>query len=220
MIKIKKRVLVSNLSLSETETYLGKIEIRHDDLPTTNLNAIEIQLINQSNKDLENFKIQLNIEPSKILSCVASNRDTQIVLSDSKYFKKKAKKKDKQYLDHNRLFDATVLNRNSVISIDVLVDSDKEEEISKEEIFIGIEKKGVKLIPYRAVNNDRFGNWSYGLGVLVTTLTGVVCYYFFPGSLVPIIIMGVVGALGMIIGAVIFYTIIGWNHWHDDDDEE
>ena len=123
-----------------------------------------------------------------------------------------------EYVERNREYECRVLNRRTHVSFNLLIGSEAE-EILEDEIMVAVEKKGTILVPYKKLSDEIGGRWATLIGALVVLIIGYITYLFYPDSKIPIIIVALAGALNLIIGLVTFYSIVGWRHWNDEDDD-
>uniref|UniRef100_UPI004048A42D hypothetical protein n=1 Tax=Roseivirga sp. TaxID=1964215 RepID=UPI004048A42D len=217
IINLQRRINIQALANSYKDDFWGDIQITHNKKPISHLHFIKVDIINNTNKDVDRFKIQLTPGTSnKILSSHAMNMDTKVLLSETDEYQNQVDSGNWDYLNTHREYEAKVLNRKSHITINLLV-STEDSQLYESDLIIAIEKKGVKLIPYKAVTPNQLGTWGILLGIIVVIGTAFGCYIFYPESKTPTIILGIVGSIDLFIGMVIYYAVIGWGHWSDDD---
>jgi|GEM_PF-6239203 len=220
IIKLHRRVNIQTLANSYKDDFWGDIQITHNKIPINHLHFIKADIINNTKKDIDNFKIQLTPgTTNKILSSHAMNMDTKVLLSETDEYQGQINSENWDYLNTHREYEAKVLNRKSLITINLLV-STESNQFNEDDLIVAIEKKGVKLAPYKTVTADQLGTWGILLGILVVIGTAFGCYMYYPEAKTPTIILGIVGSIDLFIGMVIYYAVVGWRHWSDDEEDE
>lgn len=218
-IHLQKRVSIQTIARSYKDDFWGNIDISHNNERIDHLHMVAIELFNFSKKDVDNLNIQVAFgEGNKIVSSRSMNMDTRVELANTEAFETLIEQENWEFISSNREYECKVLNRTTNLRFELLIDS-KDEELDEDEVIIAIEKKGVKVIPYKNINDEYSGQWAIYIGIAFTLLIAFGTYKIFPESGTPILIVGLAGALNLIIGLVTFYTLVGWRHWNDDNEE-
>ncbi|WP_422360563.1 hypothetical protein [Reichenbachiella sp.] len=218
-IQLQKRVSITTIAKSYKDDFWGDIQILHNNEAIDHLHMVTIELFNFSKKDVDDLTIQVAVgEQNKIVSSHAINTDTRVELTNSDAFNQLITQENWEFISSNREYQAKVLNRGTHLQFQLLIESTNE-ELNQNEIIIAIEKKGVKTISYKNISAELGGQWALVFGFLFTSLVALATYQFYPEEGIPILIVGIAGALNLLIGFVIYYSIIGWRHWNDEDGE-
>ncbi len=218
IIKLHRQITIQTLANSYDNDFWGNIQVTHNETPISHLHFIKADIINSTNKDVDDFEIRLTAgTTNKILSSRAMNMDTKVLLTETEEYREQIESENWSYLDTHRAYEAQVLNRKSHITINLLVSSESS-QLDEDELIFAIEKKGVKLVPNKAVTSDQLGIWGILLGMLVVIATAFGCYMYYPEAKTSTVILGIVGSIDLFIGMLIYYAVVGWRHWNDDED--
>ena len=219
-IKLRRRITFQTVANSFEDELWGTVKILHNEKEIEHLHLTTIEIFNNSGRDIDDLIINIRcISELRIISSRGINADTRILLNETGNFKKRVDSKDWEYLHTNREYKAKVLNRGTHFIIDLLIDSDKT-DIFEEDLIVAIEKKGVKVLPYKNISDSTQGQWSLIIGIILVLISGFVTYILYPDSKVAIIIMTIVGALNIFFGLLIYYSLVGWGHYQDDIEDE
>lgn len=226
---IKYNILFQPLATSNQNEYWGNIEVYYNGQKTNHLNYMTITLENDSNKDYQDIFIDIWVDKNSFIKgqngfYVDSGK---VILLESNHYKRLtevveqnrqdiAKQKtdpnhltpvslqnDIEYFQTNAKFYLPVFNRKSEIKFNILAENNNAQQPN---IGVDIKHKGLKLIK----ENDKYdedkklglGMITYGLIIFV--LTTLVLSYYFPESIKPLVILGIVGLLNLIFGLFIY----------------
>jgi hypothetical protein len=225
---IKYKISYESIATANYNDYWGKIEVFYNDRKTNHLNFITIYLTNDSNRDFKDLYVDLRVDnSSSIKGSHAYYIDSEkLVLLEQTYYdglinviekeKIDSQKKEENpeyqtplslqdeinYYQRNQKYYLPVFNRDSEIRLNILVEN-FEAKIPK--VNIDIKHIGLKLIEeedkYVMERKSGITAIIYGLSIFIIIAIGL--GFIYPGSLTPIIILGIVGALYIIIGAFI-----------------
>lgn len=216
LIQLQKKITVQRIASSYNDAFWGNIDILYNEQKIDHLHSITIELSNNERKDVDDLILSIVSPPeTKILSSYAMNMDTRVELDNSTVFQQQVAIANWDYLNQNRQYQANVLNRGTQLTVNLLIESIND-DLSNEEFVVSVEKKGIVIKPYKSETSD-LGFILTGL--IIALLTAFGTYLAYPEALIPIAIVAIVGSLNIWIGMVIYYTIKGWKHWDDDDDE-
>ncbi|MCX2681066.1 hypothetical protein OOZ15_14025 [Galbibacter sp. EGI 63066] len=226
---IKYNILFQPLATSNQNEYWGNIEVYYNGLKTNHLNFMTIILENDSNKDYQDIFIDIWVDKNSFIKgqngfYVDSGKSipleknhynglVEVLKQNTENIEKKKEdpthitpvklENDIEYFQTNSKFYLPVFNRKSEIKFNILAENDNAQQPN---IGIDIKHKGLKLIK----ENDKYdedkklgiGMITYGLIIFV--LTTILLSYYFPESLKPIVILGIVGFLNLIFGLFIY----------------
>ncbi|MDW3195450.1 MAG: hypothetical protein R8G66_23945 [Cytophagales bacterium] len=212
LVRLQKRVSIQRLA-SSNDDFWGDISIQYNKQKINHLQSVHIEIFNNTGKDVDDFILTiLSPDNSRILSSFATNTDTHVELEDSFLFQEQKEAKNWGYLDTTREYSVQVLNRRTELSISLLLEST--DQNLDDNFIVSIEKKGVVIKPYKKPTSDLGFILT---GFIVVILTAFFTYLAYPESLIPIAIVASVGSLHIWIGLIIYYTIMGWKHYEDED---
>lgn len=170
---------------------------------------VEVVIINNGTKDTGSLPIKIAFrDSSDILVLEGKNDDTGLPLTFSAL----------EELPNTFLVDCKVLNRKTSISLSILIDS-QSGEFGSNDVFVAVEKTGVKLSPYKPIRDDILSKGILIIGALFSIIVGYVTYLFYQDSLIPIIIMVIAGSLSSIIALLFFVVVYGWSRTLDEDED-
>ncbi|MDO6761896.1 hypothetical protein Q4566_16955 [Tamlana sp. 2_MG-2023] len=226
---IKYNILFQPLATSNQNEYWGNIEVFYNGLKTNHLNFMTIILENDSNKDYQDIFIDIWVDKNSFIKgqngfYVDSGKTipleknhynglVEVLKQNTENIEKQKEdpnhitpvklQNDIEYYQTNSKFYLPVFNRKSEIKFNILAENDNGQQPN---IGIDVKHKGLKLIK----ENDKYdedkklgiGMITYGLIVFV--LTTFMLSYYFPESLKPIVILGIVGFLNLIFGLFIY----------------
>lgn len=226
---IKYNILFQPLATSNQNEYWGNIEVYYNGLKTNHLNFMTIILENDSNKDYQDIFIDIWVDKNSFIKgqngfYVDSGKTipleknhynglVEVLKQNTENIEKQKQdpnhitplklENDIEYFQTNSKFYLPVFNRKSEIKFNILAENDNAQQPN---IGIDIKHKGLKLIK----ENDKYdedkklgiGMITYGLIIFV--LMTILLSYYFPESLKPIIILGIVGFLNLIFGLFIY----------------
>ena len=216
IIKLSKKIQIQAVANSYEDDFWGNIKVLHNEEVIDHLHLIQIEIINNTRKDVGDFVLRLaSGDSNRIISSYGINNDTRVLLEETQDFVDQKEVKNWKYLNESREYDVPVLNRGTHLTISLLVDS-KNEMVDDDEITVAIEKQGTRLVPYRTISSDLLGTWSFIIGALITVIAGLITYKFYPNSFTPIMVVTIVGALNLFLGVLTFYSVVGWRHANDD----
>ena len=226
---IKYNILFQPLATTNQNEYWGNIEVYYNGSKTNHLNFMTVILENDSNKDFQDIFIDIWVDKNSFikgqngfyvdsgktipLESNHYNRLLKVVKQNNENIKKREEnpnhitsinlENDIEYFQTNSKFYLPVFNRKSEIKFNILAENDNAQHPN---IGIDIKHKGLKLIK----ENDKYDeNKKLGLGMityglLIFILTTIFLSYYFPESLKPIIILGIVGLLNLLFGLIIY----------------
>jgi hypothetical protein len=226
---IKYNILFQPLATSNQNEYWGNIDVFYNGIKTNHLNFMTIILENDSNKDYQDIYIDIWVDKKSFIKgqngfYVDSGKTIPLEINhynglkevlkenaqdiekrkeDSNYVTPVKLQNDIEYFQTNSKFYLPVFNRKSEIKFNILAENDNAQQPN---IGIDIKHKGLKLIQ----ENDKYdkdkklgiGMITYGLIIFVTTT--ILLSYYFPESLTPIIILGIIGFLNLVFGLLIY----------------
>ncbi|SHF04013.1 hypothetical protein SAMN05444278_1264 [Psychroflexus salarius] len=226
---IKYNILFQPLATSNQNEYWGNIDVYYNGLKTNHLNFMTLILENDSNKDFQNIFVDIWVDKNSFikgqngfyvdsgksipLETSHYNRLVEVVEQNKLDILKREENPDHitpinlqndiNYFQTNSKFYLPVFNRKSEIKFNILAENDNGQQPN---IGIDIKHKGLKLIK----ENDKYdedkklglGMITYGLIVFVL-ITAILLYYY-PQSITPILILGIVGLLNLVFGLFIY----------------
>lgn len=226
---IKYNILFQPLATSNQNEYWGNIDVYYNGLKTNHLNFMTLILENDSNKDFQNIFVDIWVDKNSFIKgqngfYVDSGKSIPLETSHYKRLVEVVEQNkidilkregnpdhitpvnlqnDINYFQTNSKFYLPVFNRKSEIKFNILAENDNGQQPI---IGIDIKHKGLKLIK----ENDKYdedkklglGMITYGLTVFVL-ITAILLYYY-PQSITPILILGIVGLLNLVFGLFIY----------------
>lgn len=225
LIFIKYDIQYQPLATSSQTDYWGKIDVYHDGTLKKHLNFVTIKIENDSNKDLENLNIDINVDlESQILGHSGyydeSNAPLLLEQQHYNYFQNVLQRfnQDEQQLkanpDHitptqlmnevdwvlrNKKFNLPVFNRDNSITINMLVENFQGQIPIA---IVNILYKGIKLIKKEDSNTETGKTVIYSLiiGAIIYLIGVLTLAYTYPTAKTPIIILSVLGVVYSLIG--------------------
>lgn len=229
---IKYNFLFQPLATSNQNEYWGNIEVYYNGLKTNHLNFITIILNNESNKDFQDIFLDVWVDKdsfikgqngyyvdsgkqipleqnhyNRLLDVVNRNKeDIEKRNQDPNYVTPIQLQNDIDYFQTNSKFYLPVFNRESEIRFNILAENKNGQQPI---IGIDIKHKGLKLIK----ENDKYdeekklGIGMIVYGTIIFIITAVLLSINFSESLIPLIILGIVGVLNLVLGFFVYRLI-------------
>ena len=226
---IKYNILFHPLATSNQNEYWGNIEVFYNGIKTNHLNFITIILENDSNKDYQDIYIDITVDKNSLikgqngfyidtgktipLEANHYKRLTEVIKQNKQNIEEGEQdvnhitpinlENDIKYFQTNSKFYLYVFNRKSEIKFNILAENN---DALQPNIGIDIKHKGLKLIKENDKNDEerKLGIGMISLGLITFVCATILLSYYFPESLKPIIILGIVGFLNLLIGLFIY----------------
>ncbi|MDV2444474.1 hypothetical protein CMV00_11830 [Elizabethkingia anophelis] len=232
LIYIKYRIFYSSIGTTIQNKYWGNIEVLYEGRPINHINLVTIELVNDSNVDIENINIDINVDQdSRILGnngyyekegisvllesgyiayyndvFIRSEEDRKEKVNNPNYTTPEYFINELNWISKNRKFNLPVMNRNTSVILNVLT-----ENINGNPPVVRVStlQKSVKLMALIDKNEqDKIqGTYTIIWGIIFFIISTVLIQFYFPESTKPIIVLGICGLLYLIVGFFIFKII-------------
>lgn len=199
---IKKKITHQPIATSHSDNYWGKIKVTYNNQETAYVSTTQIELLNDSNKDIENFNLLITCnDESRILVGNAHNSDSLLQLSLTDSYQEQIEAQNIQYTDKHIEFFINTLNRKTSIVANLLLDSSV---VQQPIVNVFIEKKGIKLINYQEIDVEKQGIAILMIGWITFLLVSAIIYFGDFNNEKSIMALILVGSLQLLIGGIAF----------------
>ncbi|AZA56204.1 hypothetical protein [Chryseobacterium shandongense] len=232
LVFLKYRIISNSLATTIQNEFWGNIEVQYRGRKTNHLSFVTIELVNDSNVDLENVNIDIWVDTesqilgndgyydnsgnSILLEQGYYSYYTQIIQKNQEDIENKSTAPDHvtpqqlinetKWISTNKKFNLPVFNRHTSIRINLLIENFKGQVPA---VNVSILHKSVKLITQRdkAEEDKRLGVNMIVWGLIIFILSCFFVQRFYLDATTPIIIIGITGVLQLFIGLIIYRLI-------------
>ena len=229
---LKYRLFFHPLATATQHSYWGNIAVFYNNRQTNHLSFVTVDIVNDSNKDLESVNIDIWVDPnSQILGqsgfyeqtgnailleqqhfnyfqqvIQRYEQDEQLKQNNPAHVRPTQLQNEINWVMTNKRFHLPIFNRHTSIRLNILTENFQGQQ---SETRVSILHKSVKLIEKEEKEQE---DKKRGIGMILWGVLAFILSFFlilknYKEAATPLIIIGVLGVLYLFIGLLIYKTI-------------